>query len=406
MGMVLRFEVTFVCAVFFWFASEMSQTHTKASNKKPKIAPCLALGLRVMMMSKSQQPRVVRLISSSGRNYSSSRRLYRCAGSADLGQRQQGATILSRSTTRHPRRRLGKNMSIRGGEGSGQQQALATGKRLFSTSSSSSSTSADLIQGPALLKTSAHRPRPSLFTLPGLRSLPYWSQYSSSDRQPEDGSAADMATAATQIAYADPTVTAIVRHLEGHWQTIRDEYDAQKASLPSDYDVQTEHATLHQGQWDWRSYMRKGEKRPDFAQHFPATTRVLNDLDEHLFQSLPFGYAFLSTLAPASRIQAHTSPMNLRLRIHLGLHVPHDGDCGISVGGIRQAWSESKCLVLDDAFTHHVWNETKSDRVILLVDIWHPDIGQQERAEIITMFQAAKDKGWFTGNGSTSGNKS
>jgi Aspartyl/Asparaginyl beta-hydroxylase len=250
-----------------------------------------------------------------------------------------------------------------------------------------SNSSADLIQGPALLKTSAHRPRPSLFTLPGLRSLPYWSQYCKDD-------------GATQIAYADPTVMEIVNHLESNWRTIRDEYDAQHATSTSDYDVQTEHATLHEGKWDWRSYLRKGEKRPEFPLHFPATTKVMDAMDEHLFTGLPFGYCFLSTLSPASRIKAHTSPMNLRLRIHLGLHVPTTGHCGISVGGIQQAWIESKCLVIDDAFTHHVWNDTAADRVILLVDIWHPDIGQQERAEIVSMFREAQAKGWFAASGS------
>jgi Aspartyl/Asparaginyl beta-hydroxylase len=240
--------------------------------------------------------------------------------------------------------------------------------------------SADLIQGPALLKTSAHRPRPSLFSIPGLRSLPFWSQYG------VDG--------ASRIAYSDPTVLGIVNHLESNWYHIRNEYDDQRATTPSDYDTQSEHATLHEGQWDWRSYMRNGEKLPDFAIRFPETTKVLNALNDHLFTGTPFGYSFLSTLHKHSRIKAHTSPMNLRLRIHLGLHVPK-GDCGISVGGIQQPWLESKCLVLDDAFVHHVWNDTASDRVILLVDVWHPDIVSQERAEIVSMFQEAKAKGWF-----------
>lgn len=245
-----------------------------------------------------------------------------------------------------------------------------------------SSSTSDLIQGPALLKTTAHRPRPSLFSLPGLRSLPYWSQY-------------DDAANTTRIAYSDPTVTQIVQHLESNWASVRDEYDTVKANVKSDYDTQTEHATLHEGQWDWRSYVSKGRQLPEFKQQFPTTTKIMEDIEDQLFVDLPFGYSFLSTLHAQSRIKPHTSPMNLRLRIHLGLHIPKS-DCGISVGGIEQQWRESKCVVLDDSFTHHVWNNhPTTDRVVFLVDIWHPDISVPERTEIINMFKEAKAKGWF-----------
>lgn len=53
------------------------------------------------------------------------------------------------------------------------------------------------------------------------------------------------------------------------------------------------------------------------------------------------------------------------------------------------------CL-LADAFDHEVWhNGKKGDRVLLLFDVWHPDLVQGEREAITEMFKEAKEKGWL-----------
>lgn len=106
---------------------------------------------------------------------------------------------------------------------------------------------ANIVQGPAILQTSVSRPAPSLFALSGLRSLPYWTQRSATDKT-------------TTVAYSDPYVTAVVNHLEGSCDEIRDEYLAavgNKTLPPSDYQTQTEHAKLHEGMCSmltWRCF--------------------------------------------------------------------------------------------------------------------------------------------------------
>lgn len=88
--------------------------------------------------------------------------------------------------------------------------------------------------------------------------------------------------------------------------------------------------------------------------------------------------------------------MNLRLRIHLPLIVPSpndDTDCGIRVGNMTRPWTTDKALVLDDSYNHEVWNRTKEQRVLLLVDIWHPDVTLAEKQEIVAMFQEARQQG-------------
>ena len=91
----------------------------------------------------------------------------------------------------------------------------------------------------------------------------------------------------------------------------------------------------------------------------------------------------------------------MRLRIHLPLAVPTDSvtegstelKCGIRVGPVVKPWTQDKALVLDDAYDHEVWNETDQTRVLLLVDIWHPDVTMVERQEIVGMFEQAKGDG-------------
>ena len=55
----------------------------------------------------------------------------------------------------------------------------------------------------------------------------------------------------------------------------------------------------------------------------------------------------------------------------MGLDVPK-GDCRIEVGGQTRGWENGKLLLLDDTFKHQVWNNTKRNRVVLLMQIRRP----------------------------------
>jgi len=243
---------------------------------------------------------------------------------------------------------------------------------------------ASVVQGPSLLETSLHRPSPSLMFLPGLRSLPFWTSF--------DGTS-------NLIAYQDPVVSHVVQYLQQHVSTFQNEFEKEQANVPSDYQTGGEHdSKLHSGSWDWHSYMLQGSIQPQFAKHFPGTSRILNGLrqDQLLFEGTPFGFCFFSSLHPKSSIEPHCSAMNFRLRIHLPLVVPPN-KCGIRVGPMTQEWNKGQAMVLDDSYEHQVWNDSDQTRVLLLVDIWHPDVKISERDEILRMFQHAQDQGWLKG---------
>ena len=268
--------------------------------------------------------------------------------------------------------------------------------------------------------------------------MPLWTQFSKNNKDYPN------------VAYNDPSVTFAVQHLQDAQSKLAQEYRhaLQKYSLQSDYSTSSDPPTdkeetkgqpsqdteqanhqLHQGNWDWHSYMRKGvvlheqqatnsqqavsmsssHKTAIFPHHFPETTAVLQTLRDNnlLFEGTPFGYAFYSTLHPHSSIQAHTAPMNFRLRIHVPIEIPdYNNDdatttnnkktCGIRVGSKSTTWHTDQPLVLDDAYNHQVWNDGDQHRVILLVDIWHPDVTLQEKQDIQELFQHAKEQGWIS----------
>ena len=79
-----------------------------------------------------------------------------------------------------------------------------------------------------------------------------------------------------------------------------------------------------------------------------------------------------------SKIAAHRGGNNARLRLHLGITIP-DGDCKMRVHDTVIGWNEGRCLVFDDYFEHEVWNLTSEDRLVLVVDLWHSDLTENER---------------------------
>ena len=50
----------------------------------------------------------------------------------------------------------------------------------------------------------------------------------------------------------------------------------------------------------------------------------------------------------------------------------------IGVGDEARQWEEGRCLVFEDYFEHEAWNHTDEDRIVLIVDLWHPDLSATE----------------------------
>jgi aspartate beta-hydroxylase len=131
------------------------------------------------------------------------------------------------------------------------------------------------------------------------------------------------------------------------------------------------HVLLHKnGDWTVHYLMLEGADLTAQRAAAPKTAKIVQSIER---QS---GHAFFSVMDPGTHILPHCGPSNFRLRLHLGLVVPPN--CRIRVGDQTRTWEEGKVLVVDDAFEHEVWNDSDQKRVVLVVDIWHPDFTNKE----------------------------
>ncbi len=99
--------------------------------------------------------------------------------------------------------------------------------------------------------------------------------------------------------------------------------------------------------------------------------------------------ALFSKLRPQTRIPPYNGMVNTRLICHLPLIVPEH--CGaIKVGNEQRPWVEGEMLIFDDSMLHEAWNEGDSERVVLLFDIWRPELSAEECALVSTVLTAAR----------------
>ncbi len=93
-----------------------------------------------------------------------------------------------------------------------------------------------------------------------------------------------------------------------------------------------------------------------------------------------------SLLRPGARIPPHTGVLNTRLICHLPLIVPTG--CGLRVGNETREWVEGEGWLFDDTIEHEAWNNSDQTRVILLFEIWRPELSNDERELISEMLMS------------------
>ncbi len=98
-----------------------------------------------------------------------------------------------------------------------------------------------------------------------------------------------------------------------------------------------------------------------------------------------------SLLRPGARIPPHTGHNNARLICHLPLIVP--GGCALRVGNETRTWKPGETLIFDDTIEHEAWNDSSEIRVVLLFDVWRPELTLEERALVAATLTAVSDYG-------------
>jgi aspartyl/asparaginyl beta-hydroxylase (cupin superfamily) len=45
-------------------------------------------------------------------------------------------------------------------------------------------------------------------------------------------------------------------------------------------------------------------------------------------------------------------------------------------------------MIFDDTIEHEAWNDSQEDRVVLIFDIWRPELSERERDELTALLSA------------------
>lgn len=143
-----------------------------------------------------------------------------------------------------------------------------------------------------------------------------------------------------------------------------------------------ENPLLDSTDWSALFLCENGIRSEEMIARCPATWQAMQAAPQPQIANSPT--VMFSLLRPGARIAPHTGTHNTRLVCHLPLVVP--SACGFRVGNEVREWQEGKVLVFDDTIEHEAWNNSNEDRVVLIFDIWRPELSEQERREVAALF--------------------
>ena len=137
--------------------------------------------------------------------------------------------------------------------------------------------------------------------------------------------------------------------------------------------------------WSAFHLWRAGAPVAEHAARCPATMAALTHAPIPVIAGRS-PMAIYSLLTPGTHIRPHHGMLNTRLICHVPLVAPPG--CGLRVGAETRTWHVGETLIFDDSFEHEAWNRGSETRVVLLFEIWRPELTEGERAALTDIFEA------------------
>ncbi|MCF7222712.1 aspartyl/asparaginyl beta-hydroxylase domain-containing protein [Marilutibacter chinensis] len=132
--------------------------------------------------------------------------------------------------------------------------------------------------------------------------------------------------------------------------------------------------------WSALHLLRRGEWHRELMARLPLTDAFLAGAP--LAQYPPHApECFVSRLKPGVVLPPHHGLSNIKLTVHLPVDLPPTG-CDITVAGETRIWRDGEFLVFDDSFLHSAANRSDRDRTVMIFDVWHPHLSEDERAAL------------------------
>jgi aspartyl/asparaginyl beta-hydroxylase len=155
---------------------------------------------------------------------------------------------------------------------------------------------------------------------------------------------------------------------KGAWQEVRRELLGLLEGRSSNFGpYQTRKQKLAlDGTWNAFYFFRGTDQFVDNQRRCPATWSLIADLPHNRNEAL------FSVLEPGAELRTHSDYVNYAVTQSVGLIVPVD--CGVRVADSRLEVKEGLSLFYETVFLHSAWNRSQERRIVLLLDLWHPDL--------------------------------
>ena len=135
---------------------------------------------------------------------------------------------------------------------------------------------------------------------------------------------------------------------------------------------------------DWTAIhlLKDGNRIEANAAQCPVTMSLLEKVPQPRIPGAS-PTALFSLLAPRTAIPPHVGVNNARLLCHMPLVVPEG--CWFRVGAETRFWKEGEAFVFDDTMEHEAANPSNQLRVVMIFDLWHPDLVPVEREAVTAL---------------------
>lgn len=191
--------------------------------------------------------------------------------------------------------------------------------------------------------------------------------------------------------------------LKQHYKAIRQEGLMALFNSTKEVHFQEEAENLREeGLWQQLVLFETGVKSEKGCKLAPQTCNLILKYMREMSAECTHGQVKFSAIHPGTHVWPHSGPTNCRLRGHLGLVIPevqngdwrdqaddyerNEGQLEMRVADQYVSWKEGEFLIIDDSFEHELWYQNKAVgggmggvRLVLLVDMWHPDLSDQQR---------------------------
>ena len=144
------------------------------------------------------------------------------------------------------------------------------------------------------------------------------------------------------------------------------------------------HGLLGNADWSTCYLTDRGQPIPERVALAPVTFQTLDQHAPLCRIGTRAPSIMFSLLRAHSKIPSHTGMINTRLVCHLPLIVPPK--CGFRVGATTREWRVGELMVFDDSVEHEAWNDSDEDRLVLIFDVWRPELSADERAQVTALF--------------------